>query len=111
MHIKVNRDIPSFILDRDGLFEYIYHLAGYEDIRIKNHQDFSKRFYLSGNETKAIEELFNDELVLFFESNTYYHIEASKNGLLIVYKERLASVKEIKAMTDFGVRLQKIINQ
>lgn len=111
MHIKINKEIPSFILDRDGLFEYVYHLAGYEDIPIKNHQDFSKRFYLSGNETSAIEELFDDELVLFFESNTYYHIEASENGLLIVHKERLASVKEIKAMTDFGVRLQKLMNK
>jgi hypothetical protein len=49
--------------------------------------------------------------VLFFESNTYYHIEASNKGLLIVYKERFASVKEIKAMTDFGLRLQAIINK
>jgi hypothetical protein len=31
--------------------------------------------------------------------------------LLIVYKERLASVKEIKAMTDFGVRLQKLMDK
>lgn len=111
VHIKVNKEIPNFILDRDGLFEYVYHLAGYEDIRIKNHQDFSKRFYLSGNEKQKIEDLFNDELVLFFESNTYYHIEASNKGLLIMHKERLASVKEIKAMTDFGVRLQTIINK
>jgi len=86
-------------------------LAGYEDIRIKNHQDFSKRFYLSGNKKQEIEAFFNDELVLFFESNTYYHIEASNKGLLIVHKERLASVKEIKAMTDFAIRLQTIINQ
>ncbi|MEI6866782.1 SulP family inorganic anion transporter [Flavicella sp.] len=111
MHIKVNKEIPWFILDRDGLFEYIYHLAGYEDIRIKNHNDFSKRFYLSGNDTQAIGDLFDDELVLFFESNPHYHIEASDKGLLIVHKERLASVKEMKAMIDFGIRLQNIINK
>ena len=111
MHIKVEKQIPNFILDRDGLFEYIYHIYGYQDIRIKNHNDFTKRFYLSGNKTQEIEELFNDELVLFFESNTYYHIEASHGGLLIMQKERLASVKEIKAMSDFGIRLQKIINK
>jgi MFS superfamily sulfate permease-like transporter len=111
MHIKTERPIPNFNLDRDGLFEYLYHITGYKDIPIKNHPDFSKRFYLYGSKRKAIENLFTDELVLFFESNTYYHIEATKDGLLIVHKERLASVKEIKAMADFGLRLQKIINK
>jgi carbonic anhydrase len=49
-------------------------------------------------------------LVLFFESNPYYHIESSEHGLLILDKERLAGVKEIKALADFGIRLQKIIS-
>jgi carbonic anhydrase len=47
--------------------------------------------------------------VLFFESNTYYHIESTDNGLLIFHKERLASVKEIKAMSDFAMRLRNTI--
>lgn len=111
MHIQTNKAIPNFNLDRDGLFDYLYHdVSGYQDVHIKNHPDFSKRFHLYGNNKTAIEKLFTDELVLFFESNTYYHIEATNKGLLIVHKERLASVKEIKAMTDFGFRLQKIIN-
>lgn len=111
MHIKTNKPMPFFNLDRDGLFEYIYHLTGYNDISIEGHPDFSKRFFLYGTDQEAIEDFFTDELVLFFESNTYYHIEATKTGLLIVHKERLASVKEIKALADFGIRLQKIIDK
>ncbi len=110
MYIKTDKKLPDFSLDRDGLFEYVYHVAGYDDIDIDGHPDFSNRFYLSGKDSKAIEQLFTDDLVLFFESNTYYHIESNENGLLIVHKERLASVKEIKAMRDFGIRLRKIIN-
>jgi len=111
MHIRIDKPIPFFTLDRDGLFEYIYHLTGYNDISIDGHPDFSKRFFLYGTDQKAIETFFTDELVLFFESNTYYHIEATQSGLLIVHKERLASVKEIKALGDFGNRLSKIIEQ
>jgi len=111
MHIKLNQASPNFTLDKDGFFEYIYHLTGYSDISIKGHPDFSKRFFLYGKDSKSIQEFFTDELVLFFESNPYYHIEATKTGLLIVHKERLASVKEIKAMGDFGVRLQRIITE
>jgi carbonic anhydrase len=93
------------------LLERLYALAGYRDIAIKNHADFSNRFYLRGENARAIKTLFTDELVLFFESNAYYHIESSKDGLLVFSKERIASIKEIKALLDFGVRLNAIINK
>jgi len=111
LHISINRAIPEFTLDREGIFEKIYHFTGYKDIDIEHHLDFSTRFYLSGKDEEKIKEFFTDELVLFFESNKYYHIEATQTGLLIIGNERLASVKEMKALTDFGVRLEKIITQ
>ncbi|MFC2110527.1 SulP family inorganic anion transporter [Bacteroidota bacterium] len=111
IHIRLDTPPPLFTLDKEGMFEYIYHLAGYNDIDIEGHPDFSKRFFLYGSDKKEIEKFFTDELVLFFESNTYYHIESSPNGLLVVNKERLASVKEIKAMGDFATRLIKLIEK
>lgn len=111
VHITLKQPIPRFTLDREGFFEFIYHLTGFSDIDIESHPDFSKRFFLYGSDKKAIEEFFTDDLILFFESNTYYHIESTEKGLLIMHKERLASVKEIKAMIDFAVRLRKTINK
>ena len=111
LHIKTSSNVPVFILDREGLLERLYALTGYKDIDIKNHADFSKRFYLRGENESEIRSLFNDELVLFFESNAYYHIESSKDGLLVFSKERMASIKEIKALLDFGLRLNAIINK
>ena len=110
LYINISKNIPEFTLDKEGIFEKIYHFTGFNDIAIDNHSDFTKRFYLSGKNEKAIKEFFSDDLVLFFESNKYYHIEAIKNGLLIIGNERLASVKEMKALADFGNRLQKIIS-
>ncbi len=108
-YTKLDKPIPKFTLDREGFFEYIYHFTGFKDIDLDNHTDFSKRFYLSGNDEEAIKKLFTDELVLYFESNPYYHVESNGFGLLIVNKERLASSKEIKRLTDFGTRLKKSI--
>ena len=109
LHIHPKNEIPDFTLDQEGIFEYILHFAGYKDIDIDAHPDFSKRFYLSGKNEEKIRAFFTDELILFFESNKQYHIEASENGLLIIGKERFASVKEIKAIAYFGIALQKII--
>lgn len=111
LFINLEKELPEFTLDKEGIFEYIYHFTGFKDIEIDNHPDFSKRFYLSGKDKKEIKKLFTDELILFFESNPYYHIESSKRGLLIIGNERLAGVKEIKALADFGIRLQKIVSR
>lgn len=110
LHINLNRRIPEFTLDREGFLEKVYAFAGFKDIQIQNHSDFSNRFHLLGDNEAAIVGFFDDELTHFFESNPYYHIESNGEALLIFGKERLASVKEIKALFDFGKRLRKVIS-
>ena len=110
LFIKTSKKTPVFTLDKEGLLERLYALAGYEDIDFKNHTDFSNRFYLRGENPKEIKAFFTNELVRFFESNAYYHVESSKEGVLICNKERIASIKEIKALLDFGIRLNQLIN-
>ncbi|WMI68977.1 SulP family inorganic anion transporter [Mangrovimonas sp. YM274] len=110
LHIDLENEVPVFTLDREGFLEKVYALAGFKDIPIQDHDDFSKRFYLLGEDVEGITSFFNDELVLFFESNPYYHIESNGTSLLIFSKERLASIKELKALLDFGKRLQNTID-
>lgn len=105
LHIKLDKEIPVFTLDKEGLLELIYNLAGFKDIDIENHPDFNRRFYLSGENEEAIKNLFTDNLILFLESNPYYHIESNGHALMILKKERLLSVQEIKAMIYFGQQL------
>ena len=111
LHIHTQKEVPNFTLDKEGIFEYLYHFAGFKDINLEKYPDFSKRFYLLGKNEAKIRTFFTDELILFLESNKQYHIEASKVGLLIFSNERLASVKEIKALAYFGASLRKIIEK
>ena len=110
LYIRTSQQVPDFTLDKEGFFEYITHV-GDRQIHLKNHPDFSERFYLYGGDKKAISKFFSDELILFFESNAYYHIESMQKGLLIFKNQRLSSVREIKALIDFGLRLDQIINK
>jgi MFS superfamily sulfate permease-like transporter len=110
LHISLKNNIPQFTLDREGFLEKFYAFAGFKDIPIHNQTDFSKRFYLLGEDEEAIIEFFNEDLVHFFESNPYYHIESNGNSLLVFGKERLASIKELKALFDFGKRLKQVIS-
>ena len=109
MHIPLSINLPVFTLDKEGLLGLLYNLSGFEDIEIPDHPDFNKRFRLGGEDQPAISRLFSDELVLFLESNPYYHVESNGSALLILKKERLLSVKEIKGMIYFGKQLQKLL--
>jgi len=110
LHIDLNDAIPEFTLDKEGFIEKVSAFAGYKDINIKNHDDFSKRFYLLGDNEAGIAKLFDDDVTRFFESNPYYHVESNGSALLVFGKARLASVKEIKALYDFGKRLKDVIS-
>jgi carbonic anhydrase len=110
LHIQLDKAITEFTLDREGFLEKVYAFAGFRDIPIENHSDFSNRFYLLGDNEIEITKLFNDEVTHFFESNPYYHVESNGNGLLIFGKERHASLKELKALLDFGKRLKKVMS-
>lgn len=110
LYMKMGRKIPKFTLDREGFLEKIYAFAGFKDIPIQEHSDFNKRFYLLGEDEVGIKAFFNDDIIYFFESNPYYHIESNGNSLLVFSKERLASTKEIKALFDFGKRLKQVIS-
>jgi hypothetical protein len=109
MHIDLEESIPVFTLDKEGLLQLLYGLAGFEDISIDNHPDFNRRFYLSGEDRKAIQALFTDELVLFLESHPYYHIESNGSSLLIFKRERLLGVREIKSLIYFGQLLHNLL--
>ncbi|MBU2949660.1 SulP family inorganic anion transporter [Tamlana agarivorans] len=109
IHIEINQAIPEFTLDKEGFLEKVSALAGIKDIDIENHDDFSNRFHLMGENEKSIAQFFNDDITHFFESNPYYHVESNGKSILIFGKERLASIKEIKALFDYGKRLKAVI--
>ncbi len=111
LNIKVERQIPQFTLDREGFLERIYGLAGFKNIQIENHSDFSNRFFLLGENSKEIQDFFTDDLVIFFESNPYYHVESDGNSLLVFRPDRIAGIKEVKALIDFGKRLHQILQK
>lgn len=109
MNIELDHNIPEFTLDREGVLERFYALAGFRDIPVLDHPDFSSRFYLLGEDEEAIRGFFTSDLIHFFESNPYYHVESNGNSLIIFGRDRLASIKELKALLDFGNRLKEVV--
>ncbi|MGK0138995.1 MAG: carbonic anhydrase, partial [Algoriphagus sp.] len=112
VYINTGGNVPAFTLDKGDFYERMHYLGGYKEIRFKTFRDFAKRFTLRGENLLGIRRFFSDELILFFESNSYFHIESNgEGGLLIMDKERHSGVGEVKGMVDFAIRLEAIINK
>ena len=109
--IKLDQQVPQFILDKEHLLASLYEPLGYKDIDFIDAPDFSRRFFLSGKNRSEIRKWFSPELIFFFESHSYFHIETNKNILLIKGKNRLSSIDEIKKMLAFGTELTHILKK
>ena len=109
LQIKVSNKMPVFALDKENFMTTILQLSGLEDIDFIRYPDFSRRFYLRGEDVKSIRSFFTDDLIYFFESHPAYYLESDGNTILIRSKERLASIQEIKQMLAFAEELLKVL--
>src|SRR5690606_13919698 len=95
--------------DKEVLFDKIVDLRAKNDIDFKDYPNFSKNITLTSDYEVAIRNLFNDDLIRFFENNSVYHIECNGKQLVIFKTMRLASVDEIKELVDYSYELCKLL--
>ena len=110
LQIKAPKKMPVFALDKENFMTTILQLSELQDIDFKKYPDFSRRFYLRGEDVKAIRGFFTGDLIYFFESHPAYYLESNGDSILIRSKERLASIQEIKQKLAFAEELIKILD-
>lgn len=106
-----NLHIPDFTLDRESIKQRVIELADKDHIKFKSHNDFSDRYHLEGSDNADIKRFFTDELIELFERNPYFHVETKRDQILIIKKERLASISEIRFLNHFGQEMVDIITK
>ena len=103
--------IPKFVLEKEGFFDKLFDrvmaFSGKKDIDFKLFPDFSKKFLLKAEDEIVIRQFFNEELILFFESEEIYHVESNGEALLIFKYLRLAQTEETTKMLAFSEALIK----
>ena len=102
--VHLNREIPSFVLEQEGIFDKIFDRVlsiNSQDIDFVFHPIFSKKLKLTGEDEQAVRGLFTSELIEFLESEEIYHIECNGNALIIFKSLRISNTGEIKNMVRF----------
>ncbi|WP_421764005.1 SulP family inorganic anion transporter [Ekhidna sp.] len=114
MVLKLNKQIPIFTLEKEGVFERIFDrvmaFTGYKDIDFEIYPDFSKKFLLMGNNESEIRSFFKDEIIRFFENHHIYHLESNGEALLIFNKIKLARTDETLAFIEYGKELAALLD-
>ena len=97
--------------EKDFIFSGLGDQTSYDEVNFEMYPDFSNRFFLSGVDSVELKNLFDAELVFFFESHAYFRIESSEGKILIKGKSRLLSLQEIKSLISFAKELMLLLNK
>ncbi len=109
LKIKAPKKLPVFVLDKENLISVFYSFSRSKDINFKQHPVFSSRFFLYGEDRRAIRALFSSSLISFFENQPTFHVESNGKSVLIKAGDRLASIEEIKKMMSFAEGLGEVL--
>ncbi len=102
VHIsELDNTIPNFALEPEGLWTKFSEVAFGKDIDFKSHPDFSKKYYLRGDDEAGLYEFFNENLISFLENHPSMHVESQRNKLLLYQKHSKLSVAEIQWLLVF----------
>ena len=115
MVIKLNKKIPVFTMEKEGVFENIFDrvmaYAGYKDVDFEMYPDFSNKFLIKGSNESEIRSFFTAEIIRFFENHQIYHLESNGESLLIFDKIKFARTDETVAFIDYGKELALLLGE
>jgi MFS superfamily sulfate permease-like transporter len=115
MVLKLNKKIPLFSLEKEGVFEKIFDrilaMTGYRDIDFSMYSNISKEFLVMGRNETAVRAFFTDEVVRFMETHQLYHLESNGEALLIFDKVKLARTDETMKLIKYGEELGALLDR
>lgn len=92
-------NLPHFVLTKHGFWDGIATSFGLEkDIDFESHKDFSITYNLRGADETAVRNLFNPQVLSFFENNS--RISAEGHGQEIIFYSDKILTEDIPSFAD-----------
>lgn len=107
--IRLNQEIPRFIVEKEGIFDKIFDrvkaFSGFRERNLKLYPKISRKFLVVGEADGSIKKFFHKDLVKFLERNTIQHIESNGEALMVFKYLHYAPVDDMKTMLEFSQEL------
>lgn len=108
---EISFPVPDFSLEPEHLWTKLSELSFGKDIDFKTHPNFSKKYYLRGDDESGVREFFSEKCIRFFESYENMHMESNRNRLLIYKRKDTMDANEIDNALQFIKAFIKMINK
>ena len=99
---EIDIPIPDFALEPEGLWSKLFEGVSGKDIDFAGYPDFSKKYYLRGENEAAIASFFTEPIIHFLENREEMHIECHRHRLIFYKKRDLLEPAEIKYTVEFA---------
>ena len=101
--------LPSFTLRPEDLAHKISTaVLGYQDIDFDDHPAFSEQYHLHGNDEGSIRQLFNDNVLGYFEQHGRIVVDGTGDSLMFCRLRKTVAVKDLKSLLEQGFELFRL---
>ena len=95
-------DLPQFVLQPEKKF---HQFGDLQDIDFSSHTKFSDDYLLQGNPEESVRNLFNEQLLDFFESKLGLCVEGGANQMLFYRLNERISPNKLSQFLDEGMQV------
>ena len=95
--------LPAFTLrPQDLAHDLSTALLGYRDINFDTHPAFSKQYHLHGTEEEPIRDIFNEDVLAYFEQKGKLTVDGSGDSLTFCRSGKTVAVDDIRPFLEHG---------
>ena len=95
-------DLPQFVLQPESKF---HQFGDLQDIDFSSHRKFSDDYLLQGNPEESVRNLFNEQLLNFFESKPGLCVEGGANQMLFYRLNERISPNKLSQFLEEGMQV------
>lgn len=99
----------EFALRPESFWNAIGIWFGHGDINFESHPTFSRDYLLRGTDESAVRELFNDDVLTFYEQHSGLSTEGAGNKLLVYHAEVLLAPNDITSFLKEALQLLSLL--
>ncbi len=100
-----NLALPHFLMKPETFFHKIGGVLGFKDINFEEYPDFSKQYWLKGEDEDYIRANFNDKVLKFFTVEKNWSLEGVNYFMIFYRKNKILSPNEIHDFLSKGMKL------
>jgi hypothetical protein len=103
--------LPLFALRPEHVFHKIGSAFCFQDIDFDHFPTFSSSYLLRGEDERAVRELFNDNVLMFFESRPGLCVEGADDWLIVYRARRRVSPEHLSTFLDEAFEVRGVFSK